>query len=300
MKVLITGGSGLVGSALTKRLLKEGIEVTHLTRTKNSKLGVKTYVWDWKKNYLEDNALEGVTHIVHLAGAGIAEKPWTMPRKRVIVKSRVLTARLLETEIRKAGHKLDAFISASGIGYYGAITTDEVYTETGPNGDDFVAECCLQWEDAANKFSDLSRVVILRTGIVLDKDGGAVAKIGSSIKRGIGAALSTGKQFMPWIHLDDMVEVYYQTLMNSEKKGCYNAVADEHIDNETFTIELADALRRRLWLPKVPAFVMKMIFGEMSEILLKGSRVSNEKLKATGFEFKYSKLRPALKSLYDK
>ncbi|MFT5600883.1 MAG: hypothetical protein ACI9N1_001119 [Flavobacteriales bacterium] len=300
MKVLITGGSGLIGSALTKRLLLEGVEVTHLTRTKNSKLGVKTYVWDWKKSYLEENALDGVTHIIHLAGAGIADKPWTMARKRVIIKSRVLTARLLEKEIRKSNHKLEAFISASGIGYYGATTSDEIYTEEGKRGDDFVAECCVQWEDAANELNDLTRVVTLRTGIVLDKDGGAVAKIGSSIRRGIGAALSSGEQYMPWIHLDDMVDVYYQSLMNSNIVGCYNAVSDEHINNKTFTKELADAMNRKLWLPNVPAFMMKMIFGEMSEILLKGSRVSNAKMKSAGIKFKYSKLKPALTSLYEK
>ncbi len=298
MKVLISGGSGLIGIELTKKLIQNGIEVTHLTRAKNSKAGVKTYVWDWKKKYLEENALDGVTHIVHLAGAGIADKAWTMERKRLIVKSRVLTARLLLEEVKEQNIPLKAFVSASGIGYYGATTSDKIYTETDKRGDDFVAECCVQWENAADQFESICRVVKFRTGIVLDKNGGAVEKIADTIKKGIGAPIGTGRQFMPWIHIEDMVEMYYQSIMNESISGEYNAVASQHSNNIEFTEALAKSLGKKLWLPKVPSFVIKLMFGEMAAIVLEGSKVSNRKILETGFEFKHNDLEEALKSLY--
>lgn len=297
MKVLISGGSGLIGIELTKKLIQNGIEVTHLTRAKNSKAGVKTYVWDWKKNYLEDNALDGVTHIVHLAGAGIADKAWTMERKRLIVKSRVLTARLLLEKVNEQNIPLKAFISASGIGYYGATTSEKIYSENDDRGSDFVAECCVQWENAADQFENLCRVVKLRTGIVLDKNGGAVEKIADTIKKGIGAPIGTGKQYMPWIHIEDMVEMYYQSLINENFSGIYNCVSSQHSNNIEFTNALAKSLGKKLWLPKVPSFVIKLMFGEMAAIVLEGSRVSNRKILETGFEFKHNDLEQAMKSL---
>ncbi len=297
-KVLITGGSGVIGMALTKSLQDKGIEVTHLTRQKNSKAGVKTFVWDYKKNYLEEGALTGVTHIVHLAGAGIADKPWTMSRKREIVKSRVLTARLLLNEVQKHNQPLTKFISASGIGFYGAVTKDEVFEETSSRGDDFVAECCVQWEKQALAFEELCDVTILRTGIVLAKDDGALEKLESSVKRGLGAPIGSGEQYMPWIHLQDMVAIYEKALFDKEFTGIYNAVSSEHITNKDFIHTLAKVLGKRVWLPKVPAFMLKLIFGEMSEILLQGSRISNEKLRNQSFEFTYKKLEGALKEIY--
>lgn len=298
MKVLITGGSGLVGMALTKKLKENNIEVAHLTRTKNSKAGVKTYEWNWEKNQIDDNALNDVTHIVHLAGAGIADKPWTMKRKRLIVKSRVLTARLLHDTCKKKGVNLAAFISASGIGYYGAITSETIFKEDDKRGDDFVAECCVQWEKEVNRFEEFSRVAILRTGIVLSKDGGALEKLSKSIKLGMGAPIGTGEQYMPWIHLDDIVDMYYQSIVNEKFTGIYNAVSDEHVSNQEFTKKLADGLNKKLRLPNVPAFMMKMLLGEMSEILLNGSRVSNDLITENGFEMKYKNLVDALQDIY--
>lgn len=298
MKVLITGGSGLVGMALTESLKSKGIEVAHLTRQKNSKAGVKTYVWDYKKNYLEEGALTNVTHIVHLAGAGIADKPWTMSRKREIVKSRVLTARLLLDQCAAQQKHPVKFISASGIGFYGAVTKDDIFTETSSRGSDFVAECCVQWENQALAFEKFSSVTILRTGIVLAKGDGALGKLESTIKRGLGAPIGSGKQYMPWIHLDDLVSLYEKAIFENDFKGIYNSVGSQHVNNEEFTQTLAKALKKKLWLPKVPAFVMKMIFGEMSEILLEGTKVSNEKVLHSGFEFKFDQLEPALNHCY--
>jgi uncharacterized protein len=296
MKVLITGGSGLIGSALTKKLLEEKIEVVHLTRYPNSKNGVKTYVWDYTKNQIDTRCFDGVTHIVHLAGEGIADKPWTMERKRSIVKSRVLTTRLLEKNIRENNLPLQAFISASGIGYYGALTSDHIYTEKDQAYKDFVGECCVQWEDAVLKMQDYCRVAILRTGIVLSSSGGAVEKMASPIKKHIGAPLGKGTQYMPWIHIDDMVNMYYWSL-TQPVQGIFNAVSSSHTTNREFTQALASVLKKKIILPNAPEFVIKWMFGEMADILLYGSRVSNEKAIQEGFSFKYEQLEGALLSL---
>lgn len=298
MKVLITGGSGVIGMALTQSLLAKGVQVSHLTRQKNSKAGVKTYVWNYKKNYLEEGALEGVTHIVHLAGAGIADKPWTMSRKREIVKSRVLTARLLLNKAQEKEISLEKFISASGIGYYGAVTSEEIFNESADRGDDFVSECCVQWENQATQFESICKVCILRTGIVLAENEGALKKMESSVKRGLGAPLGDGKQYMPWIHIEDIVRIYETAIFNDYFKGIFNAVSSEHVTNETFTNELANAMGKKLFLPNVPAFMLKLIFGEMAEILLHGSRVSSEKLLNSEFELKYTSLKSALADIY--
>ena len=284
--------------ALTQKLKENNIPVAHLTRTKNSKAGVKTYEWNWAKNQIDDNALNDVTHIIHLAGAGIADKPWTMSRKRLIVKSRVLTTRLLRSACKKKNIKLDAFISASGIGYYGALTTDTIFTEKDERGDDFVAECCVQWEREAQKFEETSRVVLLRTGIVLSKDGGALEKLSKPIKMGFGSAIGSGDQYMPWIHVNDIVDMYFQSIINSSITGIFNAVSDEHVTNKEFTLQLASNMKKKVWLPNVPAFMIKLLLGEMSEIILNGSRVSNQHALDNGFKIEFNKLDNALKNLY--
>lgn len=297
MKVLITGGSGLIGSRLTQQLKNEGIEVVHLTRSANSKNGVKTYLWDWAKNKIDERCFEGVTHIIHLAGEGIADKPWTMERKRNIIKSRVLTARLIETNVRKLNIPIQAFISASGIGYYGAITSETIFDEVSERGNDFVAECCVQWEEAADKFSDICRVVKFRTGVVLDDKGGAVPKMASPIKKGFGAALGKGTQYLPWIHYEDIVNMYVEAIKNDTYTGIYNAVSSTHTTNLEFTESMAKSMHKKIRLPNVPAFMMKFMFGEMAAILLEGSRVSNQKLLNEGFLLKFNDLDEALKNI---
>ncbi|MCB9189200.1 MAG: TIGR01777 family protein [Flavobacteriales bacterium] len=298
MKVLITGGSGLVGMSLTRSLLSKDIEVVHLTRHKNSKAGVKTFEWDYKRKYLEQGALNGITHIVHLAGAGIADKPWTMKRKREIVKSRVQTARLLLEKASEQNILLQKFISASGIGFYGAITSEKVFNESDQRGSDFVAECCVQWENQAKKFEDICDVAIIRTGLVLAKNEGALGKLESSVKRGLGSPIGSGNQYMPWIHIDDLTGIYEKALIESPFKGIFNAVASQHVQNKDFMVSLATALNKKIILPKIPAFMMKFIFGEMSEILLEGSRIDNKKLIDSGYQFKYNYLETTLKELY--
>ena len=301
MKVLITGGSGLVGSRITRLLQEKNIEVVHLTRTPSSKFGIKTYKWNWEKKEIDDNCFNGVTDIIHLAGAGIADRPWTMTRKHEIIKSRVETANLIFQKLKEFKHPINSFISASGIGYYGAVNSEHIFSEEDQPHDDFIAKSCIYWEKSADQFSELpARVVKLRTGVVLAKDKGALTKIDKTIKVGIGSSIGTGKQAMPWIHLDDIANLYIEVLLDNTYSGVYNAVAPQPINNEEITKEIAAVLHRPLFFPKVPAFVLRTIYGELSDIILKGSHVSVEKLLKSGFEFQYPTIKEALENIYKK
>ena len=298
MKILITGGSGTLGSALTQKLLTNNIEVVHLTREKNSKNDVKNYLWDWTKNKIDENCLMGITHIVHLAGAGIAEKAWTKSRKNTIVKSRVLTARLLHSKINSLNLNISAFISASAVGYYGAQTSEKIFLETDNSFEDFMGNCCKQWESAADQFNPIARVIKFRLGVILDKNSGALLKIARMVKNRIGSPLGSGKQYMPWIHLEDAVNLFYFAIMNNKIKGTFNAVSQEIITNQELTLKIGKVLNRKIWMPNVPSFVLKFIYGELSDTILKGVKVSNEKIKSLNFKFKYEKVDEALKAIY--
>lgn len=296
-KILITGGSGLIGVPLTKLLVKEGFEVAHLTREKNSLCGVRTYLWDTRKNFIEDGALENTSYIIHLAGTNIGGGRWTEERKKSIVKSRTKTAEFLLQKVKEKNIPLKAFISASGTSYYGTVTSDKIFTEEDTFGNDFAAQCVVEWEKSVKRFSEICRVVKLRTGIVLDKNGGALQKMYGPMQWGIGSALGSGKQWMPWIHIDDICKMYLFALKN-DISGSYNAVAPEHINNEQFISSLAKVTRHKLILPKVPSFLLRWIFGEMAMIVLEGSRISDEKIKKEGFTFEYPELYKSLSTIY--
>lgn len=299
-KVVITGGSGLIGVALTKLLLKEGYEVVHLTRDKNSLSGVRTYLWDTKRNYIEEGALENTSHIIHLAGSSIARGKWTEERKRSIINSRTKTAAFLFQKVKENNISLKSFISASGISYYGTITSDKIFKEDDlpvtESNNDFASRCVLEWEKEVENFSSLTRVVKLRTGIVLDFQGGALQKMYEPMEWGFGAALGTGKQWMPWIHINDMCRMYLFALKNNIE-GNYNAVAPSHATNKEFIQTLAKVTKHRLLFPNVPVFLLRMMFGEMANIVLEGSRVSSKKIESQGFEFNFPELKEALVDL---
>ena len=299
MKVLITGGSGFLGKIITKELTHKNIPVVHLTRNKNSLSGVKTYEWNWENGEIDETCFKDVTHIIHLAGAGIADKPWTMKRKRIIIKSRVLTTRLLYNKINTLKIPINTFISASGIGYYGAQTTSKIFSENDEPFDDFIAKCCLQWEKSVHLFQPLSRVVIIRLGLVLNKDQGALPKITSLVKRGMGASLGSGKQYMPWIHLHDAVNIFMECLNNKNFIGVYNGVAPEHKTNSEFNKEIALTIQKKIRLPNVPPFILKTLYGELADLLLYGSRVNSVKIVNAGFKFKYQQLKIALDEIYN-
>ncbi len=296
--VLITGGTGLVGKYLSKKLIEKGYFVATLGRQSKKQSDIPNYTWNIEKNELEDGALENVDYIIHLAGANIGEKRWTSKRKKEIVDSRIKSSQLIFQKITENKHQLKAFISASAIGYYGAITTDKIFVETDQPSQDFLGETCRLWEDAANNFESLGiRTVKIRTGVVLTYQGGALAKMITPVKVGLGASIGSGKQYMPWIHIDDLCEIYLKAIEENNMHGAFNAVAPEHKTNREFSETLTKVLKKKVWFPSIPAFILKIIFGKMSELILNGSRVSSNKLIKEGFQFKFPDLKSALEDL---
>ncbi|EAR12403.1 hypothetical protein PI23P_07255 [Polaribacter irgensii 23-P] len=288
--ILITGGTGLVGTRLTRLLLERKHKVRVLSRSPALE---NEFKWDVSKGFIAEEALENVDYIIHLAGAGIADKRWTKDRKKILIDSRVKTANLLFQKIKERNIVLKGFISSSGSNYYGATTTDRIHQEASPVGTDFLGVVCQQWEAAANQFLKLDiPVTILRTGVVLSKKGGALEKM----KTPVISPLGSGKQFMPWIHIDDLCALYIKTV-EENIVGIYNAVAPEHANSTAFSKTLANVLKR-VYVPiAVPGFLLKLVFGELAIILLEGSRLSSEKIGKKGFVFKYGTLKLALKSL---
>lgn len=297
-KVLITGGTGMVGQALTARLLGAGHEVALLSRhprpSKDSR--IREFAWDVHKGIIDAVAFEGVEHIVHLAGAGVADKRWTNKRKQEIIDSRVKSMALLEREVLKYGLQLKSFTGASAVGYYGMITAPTVFTEEDqPATNDFLVECCTLWEQAyANVSAYAARHSVIRIGVVLSREGGALKKMLPLFRSGFGAPLGSGRQYMPWIHLHDIAEVFYQAIFNDNMRGTYNAATPESITNLQFSKAIAQALHKPFMGIAVPAPMLKLLFGEMAGTILEGSRVSCSKLLSTGFRFKYGKVEAAL------
>jgi uncharacterized protein (TIGR01777 family) len=289
-KILITGGTGLVGKRLTAMLKERNHEVRILSR---SPKGVNEFKWDVSKSFIDDKALDNIDFIIHLAGAGIADKRWSNERKKVIIDSRVDTANLLFHKIKAQNISLTGFISASGSNYYGAQTSDEIFGEKEDAGTDFLGDVCQKWEAAANQFKELNiPVTILRTGVVLSKKGGALEKMKTPVISPLGA----GQQYMSWIHIDDLCNVYIKAI-EEDFRGVYNTVSPEHQTSNSFSKTLAKATKRPYLPIAVPGFLLKLVFGELAVILLEGSRLSSKKIEEKGFVFKYLNLKEALKSL---
>ncbi|MCD8434757.1 TIGR01777 family oxidoreductase [Tenacibaculum dicentrarchi] len=293
-KVLITGGTGLVGKQLQQVFKELNIDVAILSRNPKKE---NEFKWDISKKYIDKKALKNITHIIHLAGAGIADKRWTIQRKEIIINSRVAAANLLFDKIKELNIPLKGFISASGIGYYGAVTSGQIFTETDVPQNDFISKVCIAWEKSANQFNTLNiPVTILRTGVVLSKFGGALSRINTPL---FLASLGSGTQYMPWIHIDDLCNLYIKATQKNEFTGIYNAVAPEHQTNKSFTKTLGKTIKKPMLFLNAPAFVLKFILGEMACILLKGSRVSAKKT-AKKYAFKYPDLKSALFAIYQK
>jgi uncharacterized protein (TIGR01777 family) len=293
--VLITGGTGLIGSVLQSMLIDAGYEVILLSRNKKDE---HSFLWDIEKNFIDKQAILKSQHLIHLAGAGIADKPWTADRKKEIIDSRVDSTALLVKSFKQNKIELKTVITASAIGYYGFETTEHIYVETDLPAKGFLAETCVAWENATNEFKMISdRLVQLRIGVVLDKNGGALKKMAQPVHYYVGAAIGTGKQYMPWIHVKDLCAMILFALQNEKTKGVYNAVSSEHINNETFTKAIGKALHKPILLPHAPAFLIRALFGEMADMVLEGSRVSNQKIVTDGFNFKFNKIDEALVDL---
>lgn len=295
-KVLITGGSGLVGSRITELLLSNDFKVAHLGRTPKQKGEVTTYKWDYKENYIDPKAFEGVDYIINLAGANVGDGRWTTSRKKEIYDSRVLSTQLLFETIRDNNIPIKKFISASAVGFY--QDSDKLMTEDMAAGEGFLADVCNNWEEKAKQFESINiPVTIVRIGIVLSPKGGFADEMAKPIKLGFGAALGNGKQLISWIHNDDLAAIFLKAIEDDTFKGIYNGVSPEPETNGDITKEMAKILKKPLWLPNVPAFALKILFGEFSYELLVKHNISARKLVDTGFKFKYTELNNALTSV---
>lgn len=296
--VLITGGNGLVGNHLSGKLTEKGFKVVILSRTNYNEPGRTYCLWDPRRNEIDMKALSEADYIIHLAGANIGEKRWTKRRKKELEDSRVKTAGLILEKIKESNRKPKAFISASGTGYYGAVTSEKIYHEDDISGGDFTGELCRKWEEAAGRFEETGiRTVIIRTGIVLSEKGGALGRMALPARIGLASALGKGSQYMPWIHISDLCAIYLKAIEDEAMRGPYNAAAPEQCTNKQFVRGLAKALGRPFRRLNVPSLVMKILFGEMSEILLEGSRVSSEKISKTGYRFRFPSLEDAFADL---
>lgn len=296
MNILITGGTGLVGKYLATELRARKHEVRILSRSKSEK--PFEFYWNLDEKIIDEKAFENIDSIIHLAGATVSKK-WTEDYKKELYFSRIDAANLLLDYCQKKNIHLKSFISASGINYYGTFTSDQILEEnSGILHHDFLADLSVEWEKAAEKFKGTSeRVVCLRTAVVLAKNGGAFEPLKKLTDLNIGSAVGSGKQWMNWIHIEDLVNMYIFAVENSDLNGSFNAVADEVPTNSDFMKTLAK-VSNKFFLPiNVPAFVLKSIFGEMGEIILEGTRASNKKIKSKGFDFKYADLKKAFESL---
>lgn len=300
-KILITGGTGMVGSALSERLRERGYEVVHLSRYKSKSSKFKTYLWDVPGRKVEAEALDNVHSIVHLAGAGIADKRWTDSRKKELTDSRIESTNLLFRELKKNNQKIASFIAASAIGIYGFDTGGIEQEESRQQlGDDFLATLTKKWEASADQLSELTpRLVKLRIGLVLSTQGGLLAKLLPPAKLGLSSAFGSGHQYMSWIHIKDLVAMIIASLENENIKGVYNAVAPNPVSNKEFLTILGKQLGKPYFLPNTPKVLIRLAFGELASAITGGNKVSCKKIQSEGFEFAFADLSSALKSLLE-
>ncbi|WP_163407574.1 TIGR01777 family oxidoreductase [Flavobacterium ajazii] len=294
--VLLTGGTGFIGKHLTSLLIANGFSVSILSRSSRNNTDFITYYqWDLDRNYIDENAILNTDFIIHLAGEGIVEKRWTEKRKKALLESRTKPIELIYSVLQKNNKSLEAFVSASAVGIYGAITSDEICIEDTPPANDFLGTTCQIWEETVAKIESLGiRTVKVRTGIVLGRNEGFLKKLKPSFKSGFGAILGTGNQYIPWIHIDDLCTIYLKAIQDKATNGNYNATVLDNTTNAVLSKTLANLYGYSIWLPKVPAFVLKLLLGEMSVAVLNGQRVSSEKIKNTGLNFQFEDLKTAL------
>jgi len=295
--VLIAGGTGLIGSRLSHLLKEQGHEVRHLSRSSKPNAAYPTFRWDLKESFLDEAALAGSDYVINLAGAGIADKPWTKARKQLIIDSRVQSNALLHQSIQKTGHQPKAYISASAIGFYGD-TGDQFVDETSPAGQGFLSESCVEWENSLRPIaSSVNRLVTIRIGIVLSTVGGALEKMLMTTGVRVSSYFGDGQQYYSWIHIDDLCRIFIQAIEDEKMEGIYNGVAPNPVTNKTMAKDIATASGKGMLVLPAPAFALRLGMGEMADVVLTSTRVSAAKIEHRGFKFHYSTLVPALKHL---
>ncbi|MDP4129362.1 MAG: TIGR01777 family oxidoreductase [Bacteroidota bacterium] len=300
--VIITGGTGLVGKALSKRLVLQGFSVIILSRDPAAHRSLSpsiTYAaWNINDQSINEEAVNNAKYIIHLAGAGVADKRWTEKRKREIRDSRIKSSQLLVKALTQIPNQVEAVVSASAIGWYRESSGGQA-VETDPPDSGFLGETCRLWEEHIQPVTALGkRLVILRSGIVLSNDGGAFPEFKKPVKLGIAAILGNGKQIISWIHLDDLCRIYLEAMINLKWTGIYNAVAPQPVTNKTFMIELGKRIKGNFYIPfPVSGFLLHSLLGEKSIEVLKSSNVSCDKIKKQGFQFIYPTLGSAFSDL---
>lgn len=297
--VLITGGTGAIGRRLTQLIRQQGFNVSLLSRSAKALPDVTVYQWDVKKAQIDSQAITTADYIIHLAGEGIADSRWTDARKDGILTSRTQSTALLAKALRENKHHVQAFLGASAIGFYGGDTNDRPLIETSEGGTDFIAQVVRAWERSEDQVAALGiRTVKFRIGVVLMTDGGALPKLAQPVRLGAGAPIGSGQQYISWIHLDDLCRQFITALTDETWQGVYNAVAPTPVTNETMTRTIAQVLHRPMILPNIPAFVIKLAFGEMGIVVTGGNYVLNKRIvDETSFQYQYADLTNALENL---
>jgi uncharacterized protein (TIGR01777 family) len=301
--VLITGGTGMVGQALTSYLLNRGYQVIVLSRSvkKSSQQQLSYAVWDIEKQYIDSNALSTADIIVHLAGESVASKRWSVKRKQEIIDSRVKSGALLVKALKENNHKVKTLIAASAIGWYGPDTQSSLqngFNETDSFDNSYLGTTCQKWEESVQSVSALGiRLVTLRIGIVFNKMGGALAEFIKPAKFGMATILGTGNQIVSWIHQDDLCKMILFAAENQVMNGVYNAVAPNPINNKDLVNAIASKMHKFHFTLKVPVFVLKIMLGEMSIEVLKSANVSSKKIQSAGFVFDYPNVKEALNQI---
>jgi uncharacterized protein (TIGR01777 family) len=301
--VLITGGTGMVGQALTNYFIDKGYEVIVLTRSdiKSTRLQLRFAKWDIEKQYIDPAALQAADIIVHLAGESVATKRWTKKRKQEIIDSRVQSGALLVKALQENNHKVKTVISASAIGWYGPDTAASLqngFAETDPHDPSYLGSTCKEWEESVHSIKALGiRLVTLRIGIVFNKRGGALAEFIKPAQFGVATILGTGTQMVSWIHQQDLCAMIGFAAENANIEGVYNAVAPAPVSNKDLVNAIASKLHKFHITVKVPVFVLKIMLGEMSIEVLKSANVSSKKIENAGFAFQYPNIDAALGQL---
>lgn len=299
--VLISGGTGLVGRHLSSLLISRGFKVIILTRSSQQSNNPSLQYANWNVNAgeMDDEAIRQANHIIHLAGAGVADQRWTARRKQEIVDSRTQSAALIVKALQQIPNNVQTVVSASAIGWYGPDTDEsrkKGFHEESPADAHFLGETCRLWEESITPVTALGkRLVKLRIGIVLAPDGGALTEFMKPLKMGVAPIMGTGEQVISWIHIDDLCRMFLHAIETKTMSGAYNAVAPHPVTNKTFMLALAKEARGKMFIPvHIPAFLLKLMLGEMSVEILKSATVSNEKIVASGFTFIYPGITAAL------